>query len=100
VLAEEPREWPRLLVTVGFKDTAPSEENARGLVGRVRGAEAKLQRQEGRTMEFQSAQIVCPSGDSNSTNKNLYLWMKSFLTRVVLPLHDAHPVAEVHFRRD
>jgi len=96
VLEQNPSEEVELEVTIVMAGEGPPEDIASGLLGR---ADVTLTHFDARSLGGRSRTIRCPSGDSVSTNANVFGWMRLFLREVVEPLHAAHTVARVKFRR-
>ena len=97
-LQQTPTEHATVEASLTFVDQAPECSLVADLIGRVGGAGARLADEEGGSFKVVSGTIVCPSGDSESTNANVSVWMHRFITEVVTPLHRVYPLATVTFR--
>ena len=96
-LHESPTEHATVEVSLTFVDQAPERNLVEDLIGRVGRAGGRLEGDHDGTFKVVSGTIVCPSGETSSTNANVGTWMRSFITEVVTPLHRAYPVAKVKF---
>lgn len=96
VLEATPSVCCTVRVTLQFETMLPDRALVSDLLGLVGGdvMEAKA-----RQMVIERPQIDCDSLDGPTTNAAVHHWIRPLVEHMLLPLHDAHPIALVSFAR-